>query len=539
MSLIPLSFWKNNFSFEYPPIADHGWSLIKRNPNYNGFCIRIRRSSDSTEQDFGFVNGILDYLSINTFISGSSALVAKWYDQFGSYDMVPFYYVNGNQYFPIIGSAGSVFLLNNLPYITFSGTLGYTAMIAGVGNNLTSYKDSTVFYTYLNYSNSLTGLCGNSNGNSLTTLSSLRGTGSSTSFWDWSNVQNYFVNENIAAQGNRITTETFVTTGDLFSATEYLRSRDIPKLMAERGVGWNALGTGHSIGGRGNGSFNNAFNGYLNEYLIYKSTKTDEEVRDTMKILNKVHSLYDKDSLNTDLILHYDAGNSLSYSGSGTTLNDISGNAPSGGGGGAVLNNCTFSLNDGGKFILTSSNNSFIDTTTYANEYPWNVSGADFTMEAWVKFTNATQQSLILVKRNTSTGGALMMVAGTIGFNTIIASKKISVFLMNQNGDRWLLMETTNDIIDGNWKHIIVTRSNNALNIYVNGINQSLTQLSSQAGTSFKYVEANSSWKVGDWGSNTGGQFNGEVSILRLYKSELTQLQVTRNFNLEKSRYGL
>jgi hypothetical protein len=30
-----------------------------------------------------------------------------------------------------------------------------------------------------------------------------------------------------------------------------------------------------------------------------------------------------------------------------------------------------------------------------------------------------------------------------------------------------------------------------------------------------------------------------DISIMRLYKCELTQEQVIRNFNLEKSRYGL
>jgi hypothetical protein len=48
-------------------------------------CLRVRRSSDNTEQDFGFTDGILDVNSIVTFIGeGSQGYLVKWYDQTGN-----------------------------------------------------------------------------------------------------------------------------------------------------------------------------------------------------------------------------------------------------------------------------------------------------------------------------------------------------------------------------------------------------------------------------------------------------------------------
>lgn len=46
-------------------------------------AIRVRRSSDSAEQDIGFVGNVLDTVSLATFVGGNSAFVTKMYDQTG------------------------------------------------------------------------------------------------------------------------------------------------------------------------------------------------------------------------------------------------------------------------------------------------------------------------------------------------------------------------------------------------------------------------------------------------------------------------
>jgi len=62
--------------------ATLGLSLTKINPSYTGNCIRIRKQSDNTETNIGFVDGELDESSINTFCSGTNCFVTTWYDQF-------------------------------------------------------------------------------------------------------------------------------------------------------------------------------------------------------------------------------------------------------------------------------------------------------------------------------------------------------------------------------------------------------------------------------------------------------------------------
>jgi hypothetical protein len=49
------------------------FSMFKLRKAYSGNCIRVRRSSDNTEQDFGFDgNGYLDTTSLSNFVGGQN-----------------------------------------------------------------------------------------------------------------------------------------------------------------------------------------------------------------------------------------------------------------------------------------------------------------------------------------------------------------------------------------------------------------------------------------------------------------------------------
>ena len=68
--------------------ASFGLSLELLDGNYNGNCIRVRRSSDDTELDIGFVNGLLDTASLLDFVGSGNGFVSIIYDQVGSNNMV-------------------------------------------------------------------------------------------------------------------------------------------------------------------------------------------------------------------------------------------------------------------------------------------------------------------------------------------------------------------------------------------------------------------------------------------------------------------
>lgn len=64
--------------------ADMAFSMFKLRTAYSGNCLRVRRSSDNTEQDIGFVNNYLDTASLLTFVGSNNGFVVKWYDQSGN-----------------------------------------------------------------------------------------------------------------------------------------------------------------------------------------------------------------------------------------------------------------------------------------------------------------------------------------------------------------------------------------------------------------------------------------------------------------------
>lgn len=66
------------------PNASVAYSLRKLRTAYTGNCIRVRRSSDNTEQNIGFVGNDLDTTSLLSFVGAGNGFVTTWYDQSGN-----------------------------------------------------------------------------------------------------------------------------------------------------------------------------------------------------------------------------------------------------------------------------------------------------------------------------------------------------------------------------------------------------------------------------------------------------------------------
>ena len=64
--------------------AAAAYSLRKLRTAYTGSAIEVRRASDNTTQDIGFVDGELDTSTLATFCSGTNGFVTTWYDQSGN-----------------------------------------------------------------------------------------------------------------------------------------------------------------------------------------------------------------------------------------------------------------------------------------------------------------------------------------------------------------------------------------------------------------------------------------------------------------------
>jgi hypothetical protein len=101
------------------PNAAAAYSLRLLRTAYTGDAIRVRRASDNTEQDIGFVSNELDTSALTTFCSGTNGFVKTWYDQSGNGNDAS-QTTSANQ--PQIVSSGSVLNVNGKPSLLFDGT---------------------------------------------------------------------------------------------------------------------------------------------------------------------------------------------------------------------------------------------------------------------------------------------------------------------------------------------------------------------------------------------------------------------------------
>ena len=216
---------------------------------------------------------------------------------------------------------------------------------------------------------------------------------------------------------------------------------------------------------------------------------------------------------NSGLVLHLDAGNPASYSGSGSTWNDLSGN-----GSNVSLFNTTYNSANGGSIV-------FNGTTSYA-DFTANVGNTNVvTVEMWVRTNSLISPIGMYFGFNFYD---VWTSGGNIGYNT-------------SAGDQYGIPNARVDYLGivGGWRHMVFVmysgaRTNNK--IYVNGESQSM---SFSSGT-FNGPNANfnsGSGRISGWRGNTDWKMNMNVASFKLYTRELSAQEITNNYRTYQSKY--
>jgi hypothetical protein len=139
------------------PSAAAAYSVRKLRTAYTGNAIRVRRSSDNTEQDIGFTAlGNLDTSSLTSFCSGTNGFVTTWYDQSGN-GANSTQTTAANQ--PQIVNSGSVITLNGKPVLNFDGTNDF--LRSTFGSTLTTNLTYVASFKLLRLMDSFKNIYGN------------------------------------------------------------------------------------------------------------------------------------------------------------------------------------------------------------------------------------------------------------------------------------------------------------------------------------------------------------------------------------------
>lgn len=123
---------KVNRIFDRYTGAAAGYSLFRLSGTYTGNCIEVRRSSDDTTQNIGFIGNFLDVPALKAFVGAGNGFVRTLYSQIGSYNLVQA--TNANQ--PQIMASGQVLTYYGLPTITFTAASNQYLEATGVANTV-------------------------------------------------------------------------------------------------------------------------------------------------------------------------------------------------------------------------------------------------------------------------------------------------------------------------------------------------------------------------------------------------------------------
>ncbi len=119
------------------PNAAAAYSLRKLRTAYSGSAVRVRRSSDNTEQDIGFTGNNLNTTELTTFVGAGNGFVTTWYDQSGNAQNAT-QTTQASQ--PRIVNSGVVQLTNSKPSLYFDGVNDFLT-----GSALSNYITASTF----------------------------------------------------------------------------------------------------------------------------------------------------------------------------------------------------------------------------------------------------------------------------------------------------------------------------------------------------------------------------------------------------------
>jgi hypothetical protein len=231
-------------------------------------------------------------------------------------------------------------------------------------------------------------------------------------------------------------------------------------------------------------------------------------------------------SIVTDnLFMHLDASNTSSYSGSGSTWTDLTGNGNNG-----IINGATWSSTDGGLFDLDGSN----DTIQIAHNSSLSLStSASRTVQVWVKV-----DSLPALNAQVPIIGKLSSGFNFDGYWAGMFSNAGVVRCTTNGTGVQRISNSTLTIATNTWYLFTfisrITSTTGSTKVYING-----TEYISAAHGTDGYTESNPLY-LGYIGSGVSSLYlDGKIGACYFYTDALSASEVTDNFNATKSRYGL
>jgi uncharacterized delta-60 repeat protein len=245
--------------------------------------------------------------------------------------------------------------------------------------------------------------------------------------------------------------------------------------------------------------------GNLAKYSIYNKQLSQDEI---------LQNYYQSPIVNSGLLHYWDSGNLVSYPVGSTTSYSLVGTFS-----GSLQNGVGFYSQYGGFWTFDGSNDRILLSSSINmgnGSTPW-------TISAWGRTTtNVTGLGQGTIISNQS--------GGPVYSSLCVNSGKICYWVYKTSWVQYLGNTTINT---GNWVNL-VWRNNgsNTMTFFVNGVSDGTVSDSSVGGPATNPLDS-----IGrGWVQNS---FAGDISLLMVYNSSLSQAEISQNFNAHRSRFGI
>jgi hypothetical protein len=256
--------------------------------------------------------------------------------------------------------------------------------------------------------------------------------------------------------------------------------------------------------------------GYVGNMMLYNKKLTQTEIKQNYDALKNVYK--NGDFVTNNLILYYNPASFLSYPGSGTVVSNLVSNSLNG-----TMSNVTYNQT----YFTFNGSNSQINISDSSSLEP---GSGDWTMEVWIKPTSLSSPGQVVLGKFDPGGSS-----ADISYAIRISSSNVRADFSNGVS----AVVTSNYTLSLNtWVHLVYVFNNvtnNNITTYVNGASYS-TKTHSFA----SILNTSANLYLGSYNGGEYSQyFTGQMGIVRLYNSALSDSDVSKNFEANRNIYRI
>ena len=216
------------------------------------------------------------------------------------------------------------------------------------------------------------------------------------------------------------------------------------------------------------------------------------------------------------LMLCLDPANSRSYSGSGTTLTDLTGNGYNG----TLTNGVAFNSLDQG-CISFDGYDDYIDLGSQSGDL--RLSGSNGTISVWMYMEDVSSGDSWKRMVDKSNGGN-----GANGYTFFVHTDGTLTGNVNTSG----LSSSAGAITDDEWFHVIYAWDGTVHYLYKDG-----SLLHSVSNTALPPSDT-TNMRIGSWNHSTSREFKGRISQVCIWNRKLSAAEIQQNYNALKGRFN-